>query len=160
MRAYVYISGAPASSLAIDTNNMIIEYRVWFNWKNVGLTPAMECAMWTSFQQVDISQPMPTPFTKAGKKSNTVPLGPKQGIQGASVNISPANLANIFAGKARCYVWGLAEYRDIYSRPDAPIRHTEICLEVIVNVDPSLPVNPAQPPKLFFQGIEQQNSSS
>ena len=160
LRAYVFPSGIPTSLSLQDVTNFIIEYKFWFRWENSGLTPATECAMWTACMPVPISNPKPIAFTKAGRPAIKMPLGPKQGIDSTQIAITAADLVDIFDKKARYYIWGLAEYRDVFSGANAPLKHTEVCLEVFIDFDPRKPVYAASPKSLRFQGVTEHNSSS
>jgi hypothetical protein len=57
-------------------------------------------------------------------------IGPKSTIVGAEVSIDEIAVNQVIQGHGRCYIWGWAEYNDIFSK----IRHrTEFCYEIVLS---------------------------
>lgn len=148
LRAYVHIADMPIQ-LTIDNNKIITNCMVYIKWENAGVTPALDCAMWTNLGYFPFDRPFEIPFQKDESSPIKMALGPKCKIDSSPINIEAIKLINIFDKKARAFIWGYTEYRDIFSKEDAPIKHTEVCLEVIVEIDPRLAIDPTHPQSAF-----------
>ena len=65
------------------------------------------------------------------KDKCSVLIGPKGNIFGRDLVISEQFVNNAIAGRGKVYIWGWAEYNDIFENT---IRHrTEFCNEIIIS---------------------------
>jgi hypothetical protein len=159
LRAYVHLA-CTNIRLTVDKNKIITNCAVEIKWENAGLTPALSSVSWSGFCLNPVDKPFEMPFEKKEVTNIRTTVGPKGKIDSAPINISANNLANIFDWKAHALIWGRIEYRDVFSKEIYPPKHTEICLEVVVETDPRLAVDPAYPFGIRFQGVQEHNSTS
>ena len=66
-------------------------------------------------------------------------LGPKATTWGATLGLHIVDLDNVRRGRKRIFVWGWADYNDIF--PNTPRHRTEFCHEIIVMGDPQNPAH-------------------
>lgn len=168
LRAYVHCAEVPtnldvrAQQVIHGNIYFVTGARITIKWENAGLTPAKDCMMWTSYKFLPVDQPIDLAFKKA-ERSEPVKmlLGPKGRIDSIPIHLSVDQMMNIFDKKARAFLWGLSEYRDIFSKESAPPKHTEICLEIVIDVDPRTAIDREHPPMMVaFQGVPMHNSAS
>ncbi len=101
-------------------------------WENNGTTQTKNMFCHVSWQPFPLTG-IPNDFTypdRGQKQLFPVLIGPKSRIVGARSIIEEEALNQIIEGHARCYIWGWAEYNDVF---DNKIRHrTEFCHEVVL----------------------------
>jgi hypothetical protein len=102
-------------------------------WENSGATPTQNLRMWMSW--ATFTQPIPTDFDFADRgdtSQQSITIIPPRGQVTAPIFVLDRELAGaLAAGNLFTYIWGWAEYSDIF--PNTPKRRTEFCVQVLVD---------------------------
>jgi hypothetical protein len=108
-------------------------------WENSGTTPTKKMTNWVSWKIFTGAPPSDYDFPDLDNAGNPLPsrreglifsIGPKATKFSETLKI-PINLVEqVGDGKARLFVWGRAEYNDVFE--NTPPHHTEFCNEVII----------------------------
>jgi hypothetical protein len=135
-RAFVFAQNVESFWTADKATETIIKWTFFVVWKNSGKTPTRKMASnINSWIGVDAG-PLPVDFDfpdYGGAQRNMI--GPATIMHGDRVDISVDQLQKIRAGTAHAYLWGWAEYSDVFAGTD---RHrSEFCFEIIVTGNPS-----------------------
>jgi hypothetical protein len=64
-----------------------------------------------------------------------ISLAPNSWLGGFVFNISREELISCIGGRRRIFIWGWADYNDVF--PSTPRHRTEFCYEITVGQDPS-----------------------
>jgi hypothetical protein len=132
-RAFVVIKDFTRQRI-IDSKQMPA-YQITPRWENSGLTPTREMitnASWALFKEK-----MPEDYNFPDMPSipvRRVLLGPKAVINGAGLIIPAAVFDEAKKGINRLYIWGWADYNDIFR--NTPRHRTEFCSEVLITDNP------------------------
>jgi len=121
-RAFVFVRGF--NGIALTDNQIVCLWKIWPIWENSGTTPSRHLfnhvswrkfvgEMPADFNFPDVQQP------RTIQEQTRLFLGPKATINGETVAIPTADLLESAAGTARVYVWGWAEYDDVFSDTNA-----------------------------------------
>lgn len=103
-------------------------------WENSGNTPTKGMQSHFNYALRDTELPDDFNFPDVENFTPAVSLiGPKVVITIEQINLPPAELRQIQSGQMRFYVWGWAEYSDIF--PDTQRHRTEFCHELVVPGD-------------------------
>ena len=132
-RAYVQHPGIQWRSHPTDDRGLI--WRLHPRWLNAGNTPARNLRIAIAFEIRD--EPYGEDFAFPLDLGSAPPetLAPKSELFTGPFDISAADLLLVKGGQRNVYVWGLAEYRDVY--PGTPLRITKMCVKaVLITGDP------------------------
>jgi predicted small integral membrane protein len=123
-RAFVSVSGTQHTEIFTDQPPQFMKINV--RWYNSGTTPTKHLISNINWHFFPDNLPINFDYPSSSKLLYTC-IGPKTGIHSDSVDIP----INIIDGHNRIYLWGWADYNDIF--PNTPRHRTEFCFEVIVN---------------------------
>ncbi len=100
-------------------------------WENTGTTPTKFLVTHVSWSVFTPDIPINYDFPDLGRRANSRALiGPKSSMNMAAVDIPIADFRAVQAGAYRLYMWGWADYNDIFQGTQ---RHrTEFCAEILV----------------------------
>jgi hypothetical protein len=62
-------------------------------------------------------------------------IGPHSTVNALPLEIGAGDLEEVIARRGHLYVWGWAEYNDVFA--DTPRHRTEFCNEVVISRDPA-----------------------
>ncbi len=99
-------------------------------WSNSGATPTVNALIntaWTK-QAGELPDDFGYPFFDAAAVAF---IGPQASIGSPSLIIPAADIADVAAGKMRVYLYGVAEYRDVFK--DTPAHSTSFCFKLEVS---------------------------
>ena len=121
LRAYVTVE-------AIQTHpgNDPMSYQL--EWKNTGQTPAIDVSTYTNWESRTDALPDNFPYPK-GSTNDAAALGPGQHVHAWPIFIPGETIERVRRGILRLYVWGAAEYNDVFK--DTSRRRTEFCYEIV-----------------------------
>lgn len=159
LRAYVNGSIGRCVWKFSQGKNEFTDFEINIRWENAGVTPALDC---TSGSGVAVNM-APTFPTNENGDNIIFTIGPKAPINSPPINITLQELQSAFDKKIRIFIWGIIKYRDVFLLEKDPPRHTEICFEVIVEVNPGLiPITDKTviPDIINFRGIREHNSTT
>jgi hypothetical protein len=128
-RAFVVYKAIAVHRVVNDAGETIAR-RLNLFWENAGVTPTSNMVSQFGFHAFtgampdDFNFPDSTEFTR-------MTIGPKQTIEMGDMDIPIEIVRMAKTGKARLYVWGWADYNDIFY--NTPRHRTEICAEAVVN---------------------------
>lgn len=133
LRAYMTSGDISLNSITINGNRL---WEISHSWKNTGQTPAQLVS--TNFNWVDFPAELPTRFDYPDEndeaRPDPSPVGPNQTLGNRPVVIGDERFREARHGKCKIFLWGWAEYQDIFSGGEW--RRTEFCYEVgIIGVD-------------------------
>jgi hypothetical protein len=122
-------------------------WRFIFNWRNGGTTPARRVFMHTSLYMVDKADPvndtgdLPQDFDFPDTYGFREPIeqvllsiGPQGEMADSPKDIDISDLIHASGGRKRIFIYGWAEYTDIFA--GTPRHRTEFCFEVIIVTNP------------------------
>jgi hypothetical protein len=139
-RAFVFVRVIEAQRIGDEANFMI-------TWENSGTTPTKDLHVHVSYMPLTTPLPDNFPFPDLwtpGTPHVTVNavIGPKAttGITVGPVPIS--TVSQIFEHKKHLYLWGWAEYHDVFD--GTPMHITRFCVEVVVVSRTPIPGQPNQ----------------
>ncbi len=135
-RAFVFLKGVTSYYLTDPDNpNRLWGWRFAGTWENSGNTPTsrmMAYASWNGFRGG-----MPADFSfavQAGDAPGPLLVGPKHGVHTAGMAIPMPVLLDAAADKCSIYLWGWADYSDVFR--NTPRHRTEFCYRLVVHSDP------------------------
>ncbi len=125
-RAYVHFGGCRWISHP-DTNDGHIFWRIHLRWNNGGSTPTRGLTVYVHWELRENRLPQHYPFDP-GKtvKLGQATIAPGGFIQVGGWDINGTDLLTISAGGKYLYIWGRAEYRDVF--PETPLHITKFCV--------------------------------
>ena len=121
LRAYVTVE-----SIETHPGNDPMSYKM--EWKNSGQTPATKVVTYTNWEARIDDLPADFTYPEAAINDAAV-LGPGQHLNAWTIFIPGETVRRVEQGIQRLFVWGAAEYDDIFE--DTPRRKTEFCYEVV-----------------------------
>lgn len=127
-------------------------------WENSGNTPTKGLEIYTTYRLLDAPLAPGYDFPSTAHEMVTAIAGPRALVEGAPGSIGADDLAAVQQGKKYFYIWGRAEYHDIF---DGTGRHTTRFCNQLVQVigDPAAPINEHNMVQLMF-GFHSENNSA
>lgn len=125
-------------------------------WANSGNTPTRGLSINTTYRLLD--EPLPNGYDFPEAQEDLIPTiaGPRSMVEAVSGTLSSEDLAAVKEGKKFFYIWGWAEYHDIFEGTKK--RVTRFCNQLIeVDGDPATPVNEHNPLQMMF-GFHTENN--
>lgn len=125
-------------------------------WANSGNTPTRGLAINTTYRLLD--KPLPSGYDFPESKENLIPTiaGPRSMVESLPGTLSSEDLEAVKEGKKYFYIWGWAEYNDIFEGTKKRI--TRFCNQLIqVDGDPMMPVDERNPIQMMF-GFHAENN--
>lgn len=143
LRAYVSVEKFIANPIRRTDTDRIDGWELSIFWKNSGTTPTRDLLTHVNvrFERDEIPDNFRFPDVWIiGRKPVYPPhfLPPNGGMQDGVVNFSVAQLNEVKAGKMTLYLYGWADYNDIFF-PRTPRHRTEFCARVTLPGAPELP---------------------
>lgn len=125
-------------------------------WANSGNTPTRGLSINTTYRLLD--EPLPKDYDFPESREDLIPTiaGPRSMVEALSGSISSDDLKAVKEGKKFFYIWGWAEYHDIFEGTKK--RVTRFCNQLIeVDGDPASPINEHNPLQMMF-GFHSENN--
>ena len=125
-------------------------------WANSGNTPTRGLSINTTYRLLD--EPLPRDYDFPESREDLIPTiaGPRSMVEAVSGTLSSEDLAAVKEGKKFFYIWGWAEYHDIFEGTKK--RVTRFCNQLIeVDGDPAAPINEHNPLQMMF-GFHAENN--
>ena len=118
-------------------------------WENSGNTPTKGLEIYTTYRLLDEPLAPGYDFPSTAEDRVTAIAGPRALVEGAPGSIGAEDLAAVQQGKKYFYIWGRAEYHDIF---DGTGRHTTRFCNQLVQVigDPGAPISEHNMVQLMF----------
>ena len=141
-RAFVFVQGFQSVAFVDDGKSRHLASSLCQFGRTSGTTPTQHMLNYVSAKffpgDPDLSFPdLPSPTVVSGKQV-WLPVGPKAKMNGQAVNIAVADLLAAGEGKGHVYVWGWAEYDDVFF-PKTDRHRTEFCIKLLPVGDPRIP---------------------
>jgi hypothetical protein len=132
-RAFVHLKTIVGDPIR-DPNQVLRIFTVVFEWENSGTTPTRDLAVnvnWTH-QWGDLPGGFLYPYNDAGR--TRLFLGPKAISHGGQIDIPRDVIDAVRSGRERVFIWGRADYSDIFegTRP----HFTQFCFTLEVRTIP------------------------
>jgi len=125
-------------------------------WANSGNTPTRGLSINTTYRLLD--EPLPDGYDFPESQEDLIPTiaGPRSMVEAVSGTLSSEDLAAVKEGRKFFYIWGWAEYHDIFEGTKK--RVTRFCNQLIeVDGDPAAPINEHNPLQMMF-GFHTENN--
>lgn len=125
-------------------------------WANSGNTPTRGLSINTAYRLLD--EPLPKNYDFPESREDLIPAiaGPRSMVEAVPGTLSGEDLQAIQNGKKFFYIWGWAEYHDIFEGTKK--RVTRFCNQLIqVDGDPTAPINEHNPIQMMF-GFHTENN--
>ncbi|QDZ29797.1 hypothetical protein [Noviherbaspirillum sp. UKPF54] len=127
-------------------------------WENSGNTPTKGLEITTTYRLLD--EPLPQDYDFPGDRQDTVNAiaGPRALVEGTPGSIGAEELAAVQQGKKYFYIWGRAEYHDIF---EGTGKHTTRFCNQLMQVigDPGAPIGEYNMVQMMF-GFHNENNSA
>jgi hypothetical protein len=130
-RAFVHVKSIVATPL-FDANGVLRVLKVSPEWENSGTTPTRGLRIsinWTPYPS-DLPRDFPYDY---GRPPTRLFLGPKGTSHAGTIDIPPNEVENARSGRARIFIWGRAEYSDVFDSS----HHTQFCFRLDIQTVPS-----------------------
>lgn len=125
-------------------------------WANSGNTPTRGLSINTTYRLMDEPIPKDYDFPHAGEEVTSSIAGPRSMVEATPGTLSSEDLQAIKEGKKYFYIWGWAEYHDIFEGTRK--RVTKFCNQLIqVDGDTGAPANEHNPIQMMF-GFHSENN--
>ncbi|HEY0846588.1 MAG TPA: hypothetical protein VGE12_14550 [Noviherbaspirillum sp.] len=125
-------------------------------WANSGNTPTRGLTINTSYRLLDAPLPKEFDFPAADDVVTSTIAGPRSMIEAAPGTLSNEDLQAVQEGKKHFYIWGWAEYHDIFDGTRK--RVTKFCNHLVqVDGDTAAPANEHHPIQMMF-GFHSENN--
>lgn len=132
-RAFVNLKGFNVFHIYdITQNNKIVDWQFTPIWENSGQTPTKKLNVISGIHPGEF----PPDFEFKIDKFAPSLLGPKGGMTGETYRISLAEIYEIKSGAKTIYIWGRAEYNDVF--PGTRRHYTNFCHKIVVTGDPTI----------------------
>ncbi len=118
-------------------------------WANSGNTPTRGLSINTSYRLLD--EPLPKGYEFPESQEDLIPTiaGPRSMVEAVSGTLTSEDLAAVKEGRKFFYIWGWAEYHDIFEGTKK--RVTRFCNQLIqVDGDPAFPISDHNPVQMMF----------
>jgi hypothetical protein len=125
-------------------------------WANSGNTPTRGLSINTTYRLLD--KPLPANYEFPESKENLIPTiaGPRSMVEASPGTLSGEDLEAIQQGKKFFYIWGWAEYHDMFEGTKK--RVTRFCNQLIeIDGNPMMPVDERNPIQMMF-GFHAENN--
>jgi hypothetical protein len=125
-------------------------------WANSGNTPTRGLTINTTYRLLDEPLPQGFEFPQSGEEQTASIAGPRSMVEATPGTISSEDLKAVQEGKKFFYIWGWAEYHDIFEGTGKRI--TRFCNQLIqVDGDTAAPANEHTPIQMMF-GFHAENN--
>lgn len=125
-------------------------------WENSGNTPTKGLSINTTYRLLD--EPLPKEYTFPNSKEDLIPTiaGPKAMVEAVPGAISAEDLEAVQQGRKHFYIWGWAEYHDIF---EGTKKHTTRFCNQLMQVigDPTAAINEHNMVQMMF-GFHSENN--
>jgi hypothetical protein len=128
-RAFVSFLGEARIVTRLDESGGILGYEFQLSFENSGSTPALNLLIQFNGHWRDDDLPADYSYPDFGEPGNPMMIGPRVKQFGLGSFVPREVLSEMRAGRKRIYLYGWAEYRDIFF-PHTPIRRTEYCFQL------------------------------
>ena len=125
-------------------------------WANSGNTPTRGLSINTTYRLLD--KPLPANYEFPESKENLIPTiaGPRSMVEASPGTLSSEDLEAVQQGKKFFYIWGWAEYHDMFEGTKK--RVTRFCNQLIeIDGNPMMPVDERNPIQMMF-GFHAENN--
>jgi hypothetical protein len=135
-RAFVFVRGLIFSALVTaEQEDIVAGWTVAVDWENSGETPTKRLLLRTNLALQ--AEPLTDDFDFPDYGADNVPnlIGPKASLASGPLAVSLESMKAVAAGTSHLYLWGWAEYDDVF---EGTCRHrTEFCRKIGVGGDPA-----------------------
>lgn len=127
-------------------------------WENNGNTPTKGLSIYTTYRLLDEPLAADYAFPSTEEERIATIAAPKALVEAAPGGIDADELAAVQQGKKYFYIWGRAEYHDIF---EGTARHTTRFCNQLMQVigDPGAPVSEHNMVQMMF-GFHSENNSA
>ena len=152
-RAFVFLKKVEWQFIGDKSTHTITAWKFIPHWQNNGITPTKYMKNRVNFAALENPIDLGYEFPEVGNsEAGHTTIGPGAIIHAAHIDVPAEVLEKVKNGKAHAYLWGWADYNDVFLGTS---RHrTEFCFEIFVNGDPR-----AEDCQFFFQQHRQHNGT-
>jgi hypothetical protein len=133
-RAFVFVKNIDAQFIGQKSTHTITKWRFVAHWENGGNTPTKN--MRNRFNYTLFKEPVDLgfQFSDVGDQPNgPTMIGPRAVMHSSFIDIPVDDLQKLKDGDAHAYLWGWADYNDIF--PNTGRHRSEFCVKIVVHGD-------------------------
>ena len=122
---------------AVLENQVVIGWRIFVVWENTGTTPTRHLVTNINIQTLETEMPDDFDYPDVTRRNIQRAFLPPRGTLrsgGGAGFIAIADLLRAASRRAHIYIYGWADYNDIF--PDTERHRTEFCSELLILADP------------------------
>jgi hypothetical protein len=108
---------------------VIVGWNIGIQWENTGDTPTRDLITHISLHEFQGEMPASYDFPDLNGTTTKSLLGPKAVCFSPVFSIPDSQARQTFQGESHLYMWGWAEYNDVF--PDSDRHRTEFCYELL-----------------------------
>jgi hypothetical protein len=133
-RAFVFVKNIEARFLGQKSTHTITHWRFFARWENGGNTPTKNMRNRINYtlreDVIDIGFPFPD---FGDQPDGCTMIGPRSFMHSTYFDIPVDHLQKVKSGEAHAYIWGWADYADVF--PDTPRHRSEFSFKILVEGD-------------------------
>jgi hypothetical protein len=130
----VFVKKIEAQFIGQKSTHTITKWRFFAHWENGGNTPTKNLRNRTSYALSENPIDLAFKFPDGGDQPDGhTMIGPKSFMHSAYFDISVEQLQKVKSGEAHAYIWGWADYDDVF--PNTRRHRSEFCFKIHVQGD-------------------------
>jgi hypothetical protein len=133
-RAYVFVRNIETRFLGQKSTHTITHWRFFARWENGGNTPTKNMRNRINYALREDVIDLGFPFPDFGDlPDGRTMIGPRSFMYSMYFDIPVDDLKKVKSGEAHAYIWGWANYDDVF--PDTPRHRSEFSFKIVVEGD-------------------------
>ena len=133
-RAFVFVKKIEAQFIGEKATHTITKWRFFAHWENGGNTPTKNMRNRINYALTENPIDLGFGFPDFGDQPDgRTMIGPRSFMHSSYFDIPVEDLQKIKDGTAHAYIWGWADYDDVF--PDTPRHRSEFCFKIIIHGD-------------------------
>jgi hypothetical protein len=133
-RAFVFVKKIEAQFIGEKSTHTITKWRFFAHWENGGNTPTKNMRNRVNYMLSENPIDLGFEFPDFGDQPDgRTMIGPRSVMHSSCFDIPVEQLEKVKDGEAHAYLWGWADYNDVF--PNTPRHRSEFCAKIVVQGD-------------------------
>jgi len=133
-RAFVFVKKIEAQFIGEKSTHTITNWRFFAHWENGGNTPTKNMRNRVNYSLSENPIDLGFEFPDFGDQPDgRTMIGPRSAMHSSYFDIPVEHLQKVKDGEAHAYIWGWADYNDVF--PNTPRHRSEFCVKIAVHGD-------------------------
>jgi hypothetical protein len=130
-RAFVFVKKTEAQFIGEKSTHTITKWKFFAHWENGGNTPTKNMRNCVNYALSENPIDLGFEFPDFGDQPDgRTMIGPRSFMRSSPFDISLDHLQKVKNGEAHAYIWGWADYNDVF--PNTPRHRSEFCVKIVV----------------------------